>query len=529
MYSQHRAKTSGKDNALLMALLMFFLNGKTHAESYFPINLLADDIKGEVADLSMYDDQHTQFPGVYEVSIFVNDERLFSKQINFFQKESLEEKAENNLVDMDAKQENIPSDSALPLSDNEPVLDLNPEQGNKPVLDLNPEQDNQPVSNALPDHEDKQNLSSTGSTDLNDSLEIKEILENEKTYTQLDDDRKADTTGLTACLHPSLLLELGVDVEKILDFSTLDVNSCVDLESLIPNAYSVFDFQRMKLKISIPQISLTNKYKGWISPERWDDGINAAFINYNFNASASNAQGGFSNNQNGFLSLNTGLNVGPWRLRDNSTWVGTKSTVNTESRWQHLQTYVERSIIPLKSSLMMGDNSTNSMVFDSVPIRGVEISSDENMYPGRSRGYAPVVRGNVERNAEVSIRQNGNLIYQQNVAPGDFEITDISSLSSNGDLEVTVKEANGASRSFIVPYATVPTLLREGRKKYSLALGQFNGGRAYYDSPYFVQGSLVWGLPLATVYGGAQISSDYQSFRLGSGFNLGYWGALSSD
>ncbi|MEZ2904212.1 fimbria/pilus outer membrane usher protein [Acinetobacter terrestris] len=520
MNSEHLNKKIDS-NAFLKVLLILLLSKNAQAESYFPVNLLADDIKGEIADLSMYDDQHTQFPGVYEVNIFVNDERLFSKQINFFQKEKLKEEVENKVLDNNVEQQNTSEYS----KDNLEIL-----------ANRDDEQDIENTSKIKPEYKYSQN-SPSGSlinlteelNEVNNSSKVSELHESDEIDTQLNSDEKSDSTGLTACINPKLLLELGVDVDKIPNFSNLDVDSCVDLEALIPNAYSIFDFERMNLKISIPQISLSNKYKGWVSPDRWDDGINAAFINYNFNASASNSQGGFSDNQNGFLSLNTGLNIGPWRLRDNSTWVGAKSNINTESRWQHLQTYVERSVIPLKSSLMIGDNSTNSMVFDSLPIRGIQISSDENMYPSRSRGYAPVVRGTVETNSEVSIRQNGNLIYQQNVAPGDFEITDISSLSSNGDLNVTVKEANGKSRNFIVPYATVPTLLRDGRKKYSLALGQFNGGRAYYDTPFFAQGSLIWGLPFATVYGGTQLSSEYQSFRIGSGFNLGYWGALSTD
>jgi hypothetical protein len=39
------------------------------------------------------------------------------------------------------------------------------------------------------------------------------------------------------------------------------------------------------------------------------------------------------------------------------------------------------------------------------------------MLPYSQRGYAPVIRGVASSNAVVSVRQNGYLIYQQNVAP----------------------------------------------------------------------------------------------------------------
>lgn len=74
------------------------------------------------------------------------------------------------------------------------------------------------------------------------------------------------------------------------------------------------------------------------------------------------------------------------------------------------------------------------------------------MLPYSQRGYAPVIRGIANSNAEVSVRQNGYLIYQQNVAPGAFEINDLYSTTNSGDLEVTVKRPMAQS-------ATLPSLI----------------------------------------------------------------------
>jgi outer membrane usher protein len=83
------------------------------------------------------------------------------------------------------------------------------------------------------------------------------------------------------------------------------------------------------------------------------------------------------------------------------------------------------------------------------------------MYPASMRGYAPVIRGTAGSSAEVSIRQNGHEIYRINVAPGAFVIDDLPLLSSGGDLEVMITEADGQGRMFTVPYSSVP-LQREG-------------------------------------------------------------------
>lgn len=92
--------------------------------------------------------------------------------------------------------------------------------------------------------------------------------------------------------------------------------------------------------------------------------------------------------------------------------------------------------------------------------QGVNLASDENMLPFSQRGFAPTIRGIANSNAEVSVRQNGYLIYQANVAPGAFEINDISSTSNSGDMEVTIKEADGSERHFTQPYSSVAVMLR---------------------------------------------------------------------
>ena len=90
-----------------------------------------------------------------------------------------------------------------------------------------------------------------------------------------------------------------------------------------------------------------------------------------------------------------------------------------------------------------------------------------------------MVRGIARTNAQVVIRQNGYQIYQSYVAPGAFEINDMYPTGGAGDLDVTIKEADGSEQHFTLPYASVPVLQREGRLKYALTGGQY---RAYNSS-----------------------------------------------
>lgn len=231
-----------------------------------------------------------------------------------------------------------------------------------------------------------------------------------------------------------------------------------------------------------------------------------------------------------YLNLLPGLNIGPWRLRNYSTWSRNTFGSDTQNNWDSLYTYAQRNIISLKSQLTLGESSSPSDMFDSVPFRGVQLASDDDMLPDSMRGYAPVVRGIARTNAQVIVKQNGYTIYQTYVSPGAFEITDMYPTGSSGDLDVTVKEADGSEQHQVVPFASLPVLQREGRLKYSVTSGKYRSYDSRVDKEYFTQATAIYGLPVGfTLYGGGQFSQHYQSLIFGMGKNLGEMGALSID
>ncbi|KAA5930018.1 fimbrial biogenesis usher protein [Pantoea sp. VH_4] len=337
-----------------------------------------------------------------------------------------------------------------------------------------------------------------------------------------------DSTGLMACLTVHDLTGLGVNTGRFPALAALPAGQCVSPGQIIPEAFTSFDFQKMRLDISIPQAAMNNSAHGYIPPERWDDGITAALMNYSL--SGSENKGRYGDSSSHYLNLRSGLNMGPWRLRDYRVWNDYQSRQSRQRDWQHIETYAERAIIPLHSELLVGDGSTSSDVFDSWQLRGVQLATDDSMYPDSRRGYAPVIRGVASTNARVSIRQKGYVVYQTFVPPGPFSIDDLFPVGSSGDLQVTITEADGAQRTFTVPFSSVPVLQREGSVKYALATGRFKALSNRYSNPDVVQGTLVWGLPAGvTVYGGMQYSGNYLSALLGAGLNIGTLGAFSAD
>lgn len=339
---------------------------------------------------------------------------------------------------------------------------------------------------------------------------------------------KADNgdASLQPCLSLAQLKRWGV---KTALFPALDAekSECVNLQA-IPQASADFQFAAQRLVLSIPQAAIDLPARGYVPPEMWDEGITAAMLNYSLSGANSRARAGegvSSNTQ--YANLRPGVNIGPWRLRNYTTW---SRDAAGKDQWDTVYSYLQRAVIPLKAQLTLGDSSAPADVFDSVPFRGVQLASDDDMLPDSLEGYAPVVRGIARTNAQVVIRQNGYQIYQSYVAPGAFEITDMYPTGGAGDLDVTIKEADGSEQHFTLPYASVPVLQREGRLKYALTGGQYRAYNSSVEKTPFGQVSGIYGLRNGiTLYGGVQGSGKYQSFAVGTGKNMGDFGALSAD
>lgn len=332
--------------------------------------------------------------------------------------------------------------------------------------------------------------------------------------------------GLVPCIDSNWLLSLGVKVYDLPEAESLKDKSCLDIKQYIPKAAVVYNFNLQRLDISIPQIWMKNNAQGYIPPSEWDSGITATYLNYNLNGNVTDKS------DNIFVSLNSGFNIAGFRFKNLSTYnyFNHRDEDSHRSEWNNVQNFVEKSIIPLKSEMVIGDSNVQNMIFDSVGFRGARLYSSEAMLPSSMQGYAPVVRGIANSKSIITIRQNGYIVYQTNVNPGPFEINDLTAMALSGDLDVTVEESAGARQHFIVPYSGIPMLLREGRSVFDITAGEFRSGNKDQDNPLFVQGTLSRGLNSGvTFFGGTQIASKYQAALLGVGKNMGEWGAFSFD
>ncbi|MCB5308672.1 fimbria/pilus outer membrane usher protein [Yersinia massiliensis] len=353
--------------------------------------------------------------------------------------------------------------------------------------------------------------------------------------------QKGSRNKVEPLLTPALLNELGVNTSALPTFSNLPVDKPVeDLPALIPHAQVQFSLAKLRLDISIPQVAMQPNSSNQVDPSLWNQGIPAFLLNYNLNGSRSRRSSqsdlGTSEQTSLFANLRAGLNFDAWRLR--SLITHSRNTTNGDNRagestqdTQFINSYLQRDIQPWHSEILAGESSSGGDVFDSIPFRGVKLNSTEEMLPNNLRGFAPVISGVAQSNARVTVRQNGNIVYQTYVAPGPFTLNDLGQSGSSGDLTVTITEADGSVRTQTVAYSTLPVMLRPGAFKYELTGGKYNGSTTVgSQESTFGLGTLVYGLPYnLTLYGGGLVADDYFSSVVGSGLSLGNFGALSAD
>ncbi|AYR23701.1 fimbria/pilus outer membrane usher protein [Herbaspirillum rubrisubalbicans] len=312
--------------------------------------------------------------------------------------------------------------------------------------------------------------------------------------------------GAAACFkaEDAALLNLRPDL-----IARLGQRECARIDELAAGAQAVLDLSNLRINVSIPQSQLKHVARGYIDPELYDAGETMGFLNYSISQYYSRTAQARQDATYGFT--HSGLNLGLWRLRQQGSLAYDK---RNGLNWNPVRTYAKRALPDWTSELTVGENFTSGNLLSGLAYQGIELSSDERMLPDSLRGYAPVIRGTARSNAQVIVHQKGREIYRTTVAPGNFIIDDLYPTSYNGDLDVTVIEADGSRANFSVPFSALPESMRPGRSRYSLTLGRT---RDTDTRALFMDALYQRGLSNAiTANLGTRLAWGYQSAVLGT-------------
>ncbi|MFQ1999347.1 fimbria/pilus outer membrane usher protein [Aeromonas veronii] len=326
------------------------------------------------------------------------------------------------------------------------------------------------------------------------------------------------------CIPGELIERLGINIAGLDDAFYFQGNvQCISIEK-IEYANWKYEESSQRLYLSIPQTRFTHKYKGYVSPELWDDGVTAFYSNYSIQSRYDQASGSGSHNSNTVI-LNNGFNIGAWRVRNQSNLTGQDG----HHSWRSERTYLEHDLPDWSSQLSAGEIYGRSDVFDAPSLRGMQVRSDESMLPDELRGYSPVVTGIAETNATVEVRQGGIMVYSTTVAPGPFELHDIPTYGSNGDLEITVIESDGRRKVHTQGFGMLPVMVRAGIGRYQYSFGQLDHESLTPSERWYFSADGAYGLLSdLTIFGGLQGMKSYGAINGGIGFGTRF-GSLSID
>lgn len=342
---------------------------------------------------------------------------------------------------------------------------------------------------------------------------------------------RSRSADIEPCFNERYLRD-GLGVRGEPENETDKQDDCPALSQRLPSASFKFDSALLRLDLTIPQALLDLKPRGYISPEEWEPGSSMAFANYDANLYRSRyALGDDGDSSYGYLGLNSGINIGLWRLRHQSNYSYSNFGGNRLSNWNSVRTYVQRALPQWRSELTLGDSYTEGNLFGSIGYRGARLASDDRMLPDSQRQYAPQVRGTASSSARVVISQDGRKIHETTVTPGPFVIDDLYGTAYNGDLDVQVIEADGSITQFTVPYAAVPDSIRPGHSRYSATLGDVR--QSYRGHGTFAELTYQHGLSNAlsanlggrvaegylAALGGGVVATPYGAFGLNTTFS----------
>lgn len=322
------------------------------------------------------------------------------------------------------------------------------------------------------------------------------------------------------CLSPEWLQTAGVPVR--LDNYTTEYNSQKHCYQLARDPYTRVDFNygNQALVFSIPQSAVIDK----TDSSQWDYGVNAFRLRYSGNVNHGSGQ-----QTSAYASTALALNAGRWVL--NSNMSGTRSS-DGSTDFAVRDAVLSTAIGPLRSDLRIGKSWTRNEQFADFGFYGVTLRSNSNMTPWESRGYAPLISGVATTTSRITITQNGYTMYSRVVQPGPYELNDVRPVG-NGDLEVTVEDANGRKTVTRYPVTTLPTLLRPGELQYDLSLGR-RVSRSDIDNPFseddrglFWSGSLAYGVGSTTLSGATILHNRYRSGGVSVTQALGGFGAVA--
>lgn len=311
------------------------------------------------------------------------------------------------------------------------------------------------------------------------------------------------------CLDSRMLARLGLRMPELeAERSPADATTqtCLDFTAAWPATVITLRPNAGAVDLLVPTEALAP-----ISAPRDDytTGGVAALFNYDFLTTGSQFDGGKTR----YVSAanEVGFNAGDWIVRSRSSY----SNDGTTSNFSHLYAYAQKTFVDREAVFQAGEINVSNSIFPGPSITGAQWVPE--MALKRSTGSGANIEGIAQTQARVEVRQAGALIYTTMVPAGPFTLSSVPLLNGSNDVEVTVVEAMGATRKFIVPAAQLNAGGLGVTPGYSFAAGKLRQlGDDVTVDPWMVTGTGTWRAGRNVgLTGGLMIGTQYQGVGAG--------------
>lgn len=320
---------------------------------------------------------------------------------------------------------------------------------------------------------------------------------------------------LFPCLSVNDFITLGIDT----DFYSIKKEH-QDIIPLIE--YSIdfkYSFSNQKLNLIIPQKALIKRENKIIDEKDWDNGITALFSQYSYSIRHHQKKALEQK-----LNLQTGLNLGAWRIRSQNSFYWNKNRY--QSKLSSLYTY--HQINSFSALFYGGKFSPTTRILPTDKIIGFQLISNNLISSNTLYANKPIIEGIADTEAQVVIKQGDKVIYESTVPPGPFIINSLPVLGSE-KLSLEVKEADGRIKTSTHYFTSLPNQLNKGSYQYNFISGTLPKNSDKENS-IFLLSELSYGLSQRiTSYSAIKKRDNYMNYLSGLSLDLGMLGGLATD
>ncbi|MDS0788604.1 fimbria/pilus outer membrane usher protein [Proteus vulgaris] len=320
---------------------------------------------------------------------------------------------------------------------------------------------------------------------------------------------------LTPCLSINDFISLGIDT----NFYSIKKEP-LDIIPLSDHSINFkYSFSNQKLNLIVPQKALIKKENYIIDKKDWDDGIPALFSQYSYSIRHHQKK-----NLEQKLNLQTGLNLGAWRIRSQNNFDWNKNRYLSKL----LSIYTYRQINSFPALFYGGKFSPTTRILPTDKIIGFQLISNNLISSNSLYANKPIIEGIADTEAQVVIKQGDKVIYETTVPPGPFIINSLPVLGSEKFI-LEVKEADGRIKISTHYFTSLPNQLNKGSYQYNLISGTLPNNR-HKENSIFLLSEFSYGLSQRiTSYSAIKKRDNYINYLSGLSLDLGILGGLATD